>query len=178
MHYKKTQEYWWWSFFSNHSIHLMLHPYFFPWLFKRFQIHDDILYPIGWKHEIKSYKVCGQSLKPIFQKIEKLPWECYISKNSFNFLNKFLYFQSYNYKIFMKIHHVLRVLLYVLSAQEKHVNRWFFCFKNPFSLLNVHQIITILLWTLIYSTRRDSYVQNIQKTKIHIHFYILILKHP
>ncbi len=67
----------------------------------------------GWKHEIRSHKVCGHSLKFVFQNFEKSPWEHYISKNSFNFWNKFLYFQSCNYKIFMKIHHVSRIILYV-----------------------------------------------------------------
>jgi hypothetical protein len=48
---------------------------------------------------------------------EKSPWEHYISKKLFNFLNKFVYFQSCNYKIFMKFHHVSRFFLYVLNIQ-------------------------------------------------------------
>ncbi len=80
----------------------------------------------GWKHEIRSHKVCGWFLKFVFQNFEKSPWEHYISKNSFNSWNNFLYFQSYSYKIFMKIHHVWRVFLYIESTQEKHVDNGFF----------------------------------------------------
>jgi len=57
--------------------------------------------------------MCEQYLKTIFWKFEKSPWEHYIFFLMFYFLNKFLYFQSCNYRIFMKIHHVLRVFLYV-----------------------------------------------------------------
>jgi hypothetical protein len=73
---------------------------------------SSMKYLQGWKHEIKSHKVCGQSFKIILILFQKSPWEHYISNNN-NKLNKFFYFQSYNYKIFMKIHHVSRVLLYV-----------------------------------------------------------------
>jgi hypothetical protein len=50
-------------------------------------------------------------------------------------------------------------------------NMWvgvFFGIKSPFPLLNVHQIISICFLTLIYSTKRDPCVQNIQKIKINI----------
>jgi hypothetical protein len=68
-----------------------------------------------WKQEKESQIVCGQSLKTTFKIFKTSPWEHYISKKKIiiSFLNKFLYFQSCNYKIFMKIHHVSRVLLYV-----------------------------------------------------------------
>jgi hypothetical protein len=52
-------------------------------------------------------------LKNCFWIFEKSPAEHYISQKLFYFLNKFLYFQSYNCKSFMKIHHVSRVFLYV-----------------------------------------------------------------
>jgi hypothetical protein len=54
--------------------------------------------------------MCGYSLKTDLWKFVKSLWEHYMSKNIYN---KFLYFQSYKYKIFVKIHHVSRVLLYV-----------------------------------------------------------------
>jgi len=60
---------------------------------------------------------------------------------------------------------------YMFKAFKK--NMWtcgFFCIKNPFHLSNVHQIVLIFLWTLIYFTRRDPCVQNIQKIKIHVPF--------
>jgi hypothetical protein len=60
-------------------------------------------------------------------------------------LNKFLYFQSCNYKIFIKIYHVSRFLLFVYDTQAKHVDMWFFCIESPFPLLNVHQIVSIFL---------------------------------
>jgi len=66
-----------------------------------------------WKQEKKSQAMCKQSLKTIFWKFEKSPWEHYMLKKLLYFLNKFLYFQSCNYEIFMEIHHVLKVLLYV-----------------------------------------------------------------
>ncbi len=52
----------------------------------------------------------------------------YIKKYIY-FQNKFLYFQSCNYKIFMKIDHVLKVLLYVQNIEKKHVDKLFFVSK-------------------------------------------------
>jgi hypothetical protein len=49
-------------------------------------------------------------LKNYFLKIWKLTMEHYIYKNMFYFFNKFLYFQSFNYKIFIKIQHVSKVI--------------------------------------------------------------------
>jgi len=124
--------------------------------------------------------VCGQSFKTIFWIIEKSPWEHYISKKLLKFRNQFLYFQSCNYKIFMKIHYVSKILLYVQNIPKKHVDKWFFCFKSPFSLSNVHQIISIFLWTLIYSTRRDHVFKTFKKQKYIYLFrfwYSNILKH-
>jgi hypothetical protein len=46
----------------------------------------------------------------------------------------------------------------------------FFLIKIPFPSSNVHKTISIFFKTLIYSTRRDPCVQNIQKIKIHIPF--------
>jgi hypothetical protein len=54
----------------------------------------------------------------------------------------------------------------------------FFVSKSFFSLSNVHKIVSIFLWTLIYSIWRDPGVQNIQKIKIRIPIYILIFEHP
>jgi hypothetical protein len=46
----------------------------------------------------------------------------------------------------------------------------FFVSKVFFPLLNVDQIVSIFLRTLIYSTKRDPCVQDIQKIKKHIPF--------
>jgi hypothetical protein len=84
-------------------------------------------------------------LKTIFLIFEKLPCEQYISKKLFYFKNKFSYFQSYNYKLFMKIDYVSRVFL-MFKALNK--NMWiggFFCIKSFFPLSNVHQIGSIFL---------------------------------
>jgi hypothetical protein len=56
--------------------------------------------------------MCGQTLKIVFWKSEKSPWEHYISKKYFIFEMSSYTFKVVNYKIFMKIHHVLKVLLY------------------------------------------------------------------
>jgi hypothetical protein len=52
----------------------------------------------------------NKRIKQCVDKIEKSPWEHYISRKLFYFWNKFLYFQSCNWKKFTKIHHVLKVL--------------------------------------------------------------------
>jgi hypothetical protein len=109
-------------------------------------------------------------LKPCFLKTWKITMKTLYIKKMFYFKNKFLYFQSCNYKVFMKIHHVSRVLLYIESIQEKHVDRWFLYIKSLFPLSNVHQIISVFLWILIYSTTKDPCVQNIQKTKFYLFF--------
>jgi hypothetical protein len=47
-------------------------------------------------------------------------------------------------------------------------NMWtsgFFNIKSLFLLSNVHQIVSIFFWTLMYSIRRDPCVQNIHKKK-------------
>jgi hypothetical protein len=124
----------------------------------------------GWKYEIRSHKMCGQNFKTIFQKFEKSPWEHHISKNTSNFWNKLWYFQSCNYKIFMKST-MFQKSFYTFKALKKNI--WtcgFFISNFFFSLSNVHQSISIFLWTSIYSTKRDPCVQNIQKLKIHICF--------
>jgi len=70
---------------------------------------------------------------------------------------------------------------YMFKALKK--NMWtcgFLNFKSSFSLPNVHQIISIFLWTLIYSTRKDPCVQNIPQNKNIYPFkfwYSNILKH-
>jgi hypothetical protein len=78
------------------------------------------LTPLGVKTKKRSQTLYGQSLKTIFLIFEKLPWEQYISKKLFYFKNKFLYFQSYNYKLFMKIDYVSRVFL-MFKALKKNM---------------------------------------------------------
>ncbi len=126
-------------------------------------------YAWGWKHEKKSQVVCGQSLKTIFEFLKNHHGNT-VSKKLFYFKNKFLYFESCNYKTFMKIHHVSRVLFYVLNIQEKHVDKWFFISKVLFLYQLFTKLFQFFLWILIYSTRMDPCVQKIQKIKIHIPF--------
>ncbi len=107
-------------------------------------------------------------LKNYFLKIWKITMKTLYVKKIVLFLNKFLYFQSCNYKIFMKIYHVSKVF-YMFKTLKK--NMWtsgLFVSKIFSPFLNVHQIVSIFLGTLIYSTRGDPCVQNIQKIKIHI----------
>jgi hypothetical protein len=73
-------------------------------------------------------------LKNCFLKIWKITMGTLYVKNKNKNWNKFLYFQSCNYKIFMKIHHVSKVLLYVQNTQEKHVDK-FFLYQKSFSLI-------------------------------------------
>jgi hypothetical protein len=56
--------------------------------------------------------MCGQSLKTIFLNLKNHHVNTIYQKNCLK-KKKILYFQSCNYKIFMKIHHVSRVLLHV-----------------------------------------------------------------
>jgi hypothetical protein len=51
--------------------------------------------------------------KNYFLKIWKITMVTLYVKEFIFLINKFLYFQSCNYKIFMKIHYVSRILLYV-----------------------------------------------------------------
>jgi hypothetical protein len=89
---------------------------------------------LRWKHEKKSQIVCGTLLTNYFLKIWKITMgTLYIKKENY-FWNQFN-FQSCNYKVFMKIHHILRVFLYVLNIQEKHVDKWFFLYQKFFSLI-------------------------------------------
>jgi hypothetical protein len=46
----------------------------------------------GWRHEINSHKMCGQSLKTTFKFFEKSPWEHYTSKK----------LSSYTFKVVTK----------------------------------------------------------------------------
>ncbi len=83
-------------------------------------------------------------LKKNFENLKNRHGNIYVKK-IVEFLNKFLSFQSCNYKISIKINHVSKVLSYVENTQEKHVDKWFFCIKSPFPLLNVHQIVSNFL---------------------------------
>jgi hypothetical protein len=82
--------------------------------------------------------------------------------NSFNFLNKFLYFQSCNYKIFLKIHHVSKVLNYMFKTLNK--NMWtcdFFCFKCLFSLsCYMSYLLWKTVWKMHYKPTRNCHEEN------------------
>jgi hypothetical protein len=121
------------------------------------------------KAKKRNQTVGEQSLKIIFWKFENSPWEHYMSKKMFYFLNNFLYFQTCNYKIFMKIHHVSRVL-YMFKTLKKNMWTSGFLYQKSFSLFKCSWIVSIFLANLIYSSRTDPCVQNIQKIKIHIPF--------
>jgi hypothetical protein len=104
--------------------------------------------------------MCGQSLKIVFWKFEKSPWEHYMSKikikieiNSYIFKVATTKF-SWKFTMFQKS-------FYTFKTHKKNMWITFFCIKSPFPLLNVHQIVSIFLWTLIYSKRRDPCVENI-----------------
>jgi hypothetical protein len=64
----------------------------------------------GRKHGIKSHKV-WIVLKNCFSNFWKITMGTLYIKRKSNSWNKILYFQSWNYKIFMKIHYVWRVFL-------------------------------------------------------------------
>ncbi len=48
------------------------------------------IHKLKWKQEKNNKAMCGELLKTVFWKFEKSWWEHYISKNFFNFWNKFL----------------------------------------------------------------------------------------
>ncbi len=131
----------------------------------------------GVKVGKKSQAMCGQSLNFFFWKFEKSPWEHYISKKSFIFE-----INSYTFKVATTIFFwnslCFKSLFICLKHSRKACGLVVFLIKSFFPLSNVHQIISIFLWTLIYSTRRDPCIQNIWKIKIHIVLKILILKCP
>jgi hypothetical protein len=66
----------------------------------------------------KGAKKCGKFVKNVFWIFEKSPWEHFLPKKLFNFWNKFLYFQSCNYKSWNKLQ------LYFHENSS--------CFKIPF----------------------------------------------
>jgi len=70
---------------------------------------------------------------------------------------------------------------YMFKALQKNMRTFgLFYIKSPFPLSNVHQLILIILWTLIHATKRDPSVQKIQKTKYIYHFrfqYLNVLLH-
>ncbi len=120
------------------------------------------------------------ALKNCFSKFWKIAMGTLYLKNHLILEINFYTFKVATTKISWKLT-MFEKSFYTFKALKK--NMWtsgFFCFKCHFSLSNVHQMISIFLWTLIYSTRRDPCVQNIQKVKIHIHFKFWnsnILKH-
>jgi hypothetical protein len=133
----------------------------------------------GWKHEIRSHIVCGQSLKTIFQIFENLLWEHYIFKNSLKFWNKFLNFQiaitkfSWKFIVFEKFFSMFKVL------KKSTWTCGFFGFKNLFSLSNVHQIISIFFLNFNIFPKKGSKCSKHSKNKKHIYlFKILMFKHP
>jgi hypothetical protein len=102
--------------------------------------------------------------KYCFLKIWKIIKGTLYIKNKMKNRNKFLYFQSCNYKIFMKIHHV-SIVFYMFKAFKTNMWTSGFLYHMSFS---PNKCSSFFLWTLIYSTRRDQCVQNIPKVKIHI----------
>ncbi len=70
--------------------------------------------------------------------------------------------------------------LYMFKALKKKCGCVVFLFQKYFFLIKCSPSHFQKKWTLIYSTRRDPYVQNIQKIKIHNAFrfwYSNILKY-
>jgi hypothetical protein len=107
----------------------------------------------NWNKEPHSvwivFKIC-------FSKFWEITMGTLYIKKFVKILNKLLYFHENS--LCFKNHFIC------LKNFKKSTRTCdFFCFKNNFSLSNVHQIISIVLQTLIYSTRRDPCVKNIQK---------------
>ncbi len=116
--------------------------------------------------------MCGQSLKIIFWNLKNHHGNIIYQKNHLIFE-----INSYNFKVattkFSWKFTMFQKSFYKFKALKK--NMWtsgFFVSKVFFSLSNVHKIISIFLWTLIYSTRRDPCVQKIQKKKIYIYTFL------
>jgi hypothetical protein len=125
----------------------------------------------------------------------KEPWNVWIVLKNYFF--KFWKITTGTLYIKIKIEIEISYILSKLQLQNFHENSP--CFKNHFIYLkhskknmwtcgffvsNVFfpypiftKLFQFFLWTLIYSTRRDPCVQNIQKINIHIPFHILIFKH-
>ncbi len=97
-------------------------------------------------------------------------------KKSFNFWNDFYTFKvattkfSWNFTMFEESFDMFKTL-------KKSMWTCGFLFQKKFFLIKCSPNHFKKFWTLIYSIRKDSYVQNIQKIKIHICFYSNILKH-
>jgi hypothetical protein len=70
--------------------------------------------------------------------------------------------------IFLWKFNMFQESFYMFKAFKKNMWTSVFYIKSLFPLSNVHQIVWIFSWILIYSTRRDPCVQNIQKIEIHI----------
>jgi hypothetical protein len=77
---------------------------------KEFEYEDNELSGETWKKELSNVWIV---LKNYFLNFRKITMGTLYIKKYIYIWNKFLYFQSCNYIIFMKIHHVSRILLYV-----------------------------------------------------------------
>jgi hypothetical protein len=95
----------------------------------------------GWKHEIKSHKMCGQFFLTIFWIFEKSPWEHYTwKKKNVYFLKQLSYYTfkvvtkniSWKFSMFQEFFHMFK------APNKSMWTSGFFCFKSPFSLSNVH----------------------------------------
>jgi hypothetical protein len=126
----------------------------------------------GWKHGIRSHRVWIIFFLKI-QIFENHHGNTICQKNYLILEIKFYAFKVETTKFSWKFTMFLKSF-YRFKTLKK--NMWI----RGFFVSNVHQIISIFLWILIYSTRKYPCVQNIQKIIIHIHFRLWksnILKH-
>jgi hypothetical protein len=89
--------------------------------------------------------MCGWSLKIVFWKFEKSPWEHYISKKYFIFE-----ISSYTFKVvttkFSWKFTMFKSPFIFLKHSRKACGQVVFLYQKSFPLSNVHQIISIFLW--------------------------------
>ncbi len=123
----------------------------------------------GWKNEKKATKFVNSPLKLFFENLKNHHGNTIYPKIHLVFEINFYTFKVATTKFSQKFT-MIQESFYVFNSR-KHVDMWFFCFQNPFSSSNVHQTVSKNLWTLIYSTRRDPFVQN-----IYIYIYICLFK--
>jgi len=127
---------------------------------------------IKWwvKARKKEPKSVWTILKTNFWIFEKSSWEHYISKFNYYYLVCFYILKVETTKFSWKFT-MFQELFYMFKALRKTCGQVVFLHQKSFSLIKCSpNVFNFFLWILIYSTRMDPCVQNIQKIKIHIPF--------
>ncbi len=122
--------------------------------------------------------MCGQSLKIVFQKIEKSPWEHYISKNSF-----ILKINFYTFKVTTTKFHenspCFKGPFICLKHSRKMCEHVVFLFQKSFFLIKCSpNHFKFFVNFNIFHKKGSICSKHSKKKKLHMHFQILILKHP